>query len=67
MRDGPPLWIGATQRLSYSRPVKVFGIWRPVANDGTAHARLREALRGMEATESPHPASAQPVLRVRGR
>ena len=67
MREGPPLWIGATQRLSYSRPVKVFGIWRPVANDGTAHARLREALRGMESTESPHPASAQPVLRVRAR
>jgi len=47
--------------------VKVFGIWRPVANEGTAHARLREALRGMASTESPHPASAQPVLRVRER
>ncbi|UHQ20827.1 VTT domain-containing protein [Lysobacter sp. KIS68-7] len=67
LRDGAPLWIGTTQRLAYSRPVKVFGIWRPVANDGSAHAQLRKDLRGMTAVESVHPDSTLPVLRVRER
>jgi membrane protein DedA with SNARE-associated domain/membrane-associated phospholipid phosphatase len=66
-RDGTPLWIGATQRLQYGKPLKVFGVWRPVENDGTAHARVRTDLAGLPAVETPHPDSSQPVLRVRER
>ena len=65
--DGPPLWIGATQRLSYSRPLKFFGVWRPVPNDGSAHAQLRKDFTGLPMEEAAHPESSQPVLRVRGR
>ena len=66
-RDGPPLWIGATQRLAYARPLKAFGVWRPVANDGSAHAQLRKDLAGLPMQEAPHPDSMQPVLRIRER
>lgn len=64
-RDGPPLWIGATQRLAYSRPLRFFGIWRPVANDGSAHAQMRKDLAGLPMQEAVHPESSQRVLRVR--
>ena len=65
LRDGPPLWIGTTQRLHHSSPMKFFGIWRPVADDGSAHARVRADLSGMTAAEEVHPATSLPVLRVR--
>ena len=74
LRDGPPLWIGTTQRLHYARPLKFFGIWRPVADDDSAHVRVRADLMrreltgtstGMATLEAPHPESSQPVLRVR--
>lgn len=65
LRDGPPLWIGTTQRLHHSRPMKFFGIWRPVENDGSAHARVRADLSGMTAIETAHPETSQPVLRAR--
>jgi hypothetical protein len=48
LREGPPLWIGTTQRLHHSRPIKIFGIWRPVADDGSAHARVRADLSGYD-------------------
>jgi len=62
-----PLWIGATQQLHYSRPLKVFGLWRPVVDGDAAHARLRADLAGMQQSEQGHPESRQPVLRVRER
>jgi membrane protein DedA with SNARE-associated domain/membrane-associated phospholipid phosphatase len=66
-RERTPLWIGATQQLHYSRPLKVFGLWRPVVDGDAAHARLRADLAGMLQAEQVHPESRQPVLRLRER
>ena len=66
-RERTPLWIGATQQLHYSRPLKVFGLWRPVVDGDAAHARLRADLAGMLQSEQVHPETRQPVLRVRER
>jgi hypothetical protein len=67
LHDGPPLWIGASQRVHHSRPLKFFGLWRPVANDGNAHAYVAQDLSGMSSIEALHPMSTLPVLRVRER
>jgi hypothetical protein len=68
LRDGPPLWLGTTQTLRYSRPFGVFGIWLPTPDDGAAHDAVRDALDGYTLRESrhPHPQTPTPVLRVRG-
>jgi hypothetical protein len=74
LRTGPPLWIGTTQRLHYARPLKFVGIWRPVADDDSAHVRVRADLMrreltgtstGMATLEAPHPESSQPCCAVR--
>jgi LssY-like putative type I secretion system component LssY len=65
LADGTPLWLGSTQSLRYGRPLKMLGIWRPLANDGHAHAQLRTDLQGFAALEAPHPQSGRPVLRLR--
>jgi membrane protein DedA with SNARE-associated domain/membrane-associated phospholipid phosphatase len=64
LSDGTPLWIGSTQRLHWSRPLRVFGLWRPVGNDGRPHADLLRDLGGFAAVDAEHPASGQRVLRV---
>jgi hypothetical protein len=67
LQGGTPLWIGATQQLHYARPLKVFGVWRPVADEGAAHAQLRKDVAGWPQAETPHPDGKAPVLRVRER
>jgi membrane protein DedA with SNARE-associated domain len=67
LQSPTPLWIGATQKLHWSRPLKVFGVWRPVADEGAAHAELVEDLKGWTQQETPHPDGETPVLRVRER
>jgi len=62
-----PLWIGATQQLHFSRPLKVFGVWRPVADEGAAHAQLVKDLSGWTQQQDTHPDNGTPVLRVRER
>lgn len=65
LADGTPLWLGSSQSLRYGRPLKMLGIWSPLANDGHAHAQLRADLLGFVSIEAPHPQSRQPVLRLR--
>ena len=67
LSNGTPLWIGSTQRLHWSRPLRVFGLWRPVSNDGRPHADLLRDLGGFAAIDAEHPASGQRVLRVQVR
>jgi hypothetical protein len=63
--DGMPLWLGSTQTLHYTRPFDAFGLWQPQADDGGAHAALRDALDGFALHETPHPAAGVAVLRIR--
>ncbi len=67
LQGATPLWIGATQQMHYSRPLRYFGLWRPVADGGASHAELVQDLAGLPQHSGPHPASALPVLRVRER
>lgn len=62
--DGRPLWVGSSQTLRYSRPLKTFGLWTPEPDDGGAHARVRAALEPLGGEEAPHPDGALPVLRL---
>ena len=62
-----PLWIGATQQVHYSRPLKFFGLWRPVADGGMSHAQLVKDLAGLPQQSAVHPGSDLLVLRVRER
>ncbi|MFC7301295.1 bifunctional DedA family/phosphatase PAP2 family protein [Cognatiluteimonas weifangensis] len=62
--DGTPLWLGGTQTLRYARPFDAFGLWRPQADDGRAHAQLREALAGLPLRESAPADAGTAVLRV---
>ncbi|BCT92671.1 membrane protein [Lysobacter helvus] len=66
-RAGPPLWIGTTQRLRHGSAMRVASLWRPLPDDGLAHARLRQDLAGWTQAEAPHPDTARNVLRVRER
>ena len=59
------LWIGATQQVHYSHPLRVFGLWRPVADNGAAHAQLVRDLAGWPQRLSVHPTGGAQVLRVR--
>jgi hypothetical protein len=65
LRDGPPLWIGTTQRLHHSSADAVLRSGVPVADDGSATPAVRADLSGMTAAEEVHPATSLPVLRVR--
>jgi hypothetical protein len=67
LKDTTPLWIGATQQVHFSRPLKVFGLWRPVADGGLTHAQLVKDLAGLPQKSAVHPESELPVLRVRER
>ena len=53
--DGMSLWLGSTQTLHYTRPFDAFGLWQPQADDGGAHAALRDALDGFALHERPNP------------
>src|SRR5690606_21361445 len=64
-RDGTPLWIGTAQTLTHVRPFDLFGLWSPDADASGAYALLREDLRDLAPREDPHPASGEPVLRLR--
>lgn len=63
LADGTPLWIGATQTLRHTRPLGVFGLWQPEADDGAAYRAVREALHGLPLREGRH--DGVRVLRVR--
>jgi hypothetical protein len=66
LADGAPLWIGATQALSYEHPLGgLFGIWLPVNDDTAAHAAVARSLTGFPMRQAPHPQTMAPVLRVR--
>ena len=64
-RDGTPLWIGTAQTLTHVRPFDLFGLWSPDPDARGAYALLRSDLAGLEQEEDPHPASGEPVLRLR--
>lgn len=64
-RDGTPLWIGTVQTLVHVRPFDLFGLWSPQAETDSAYARLADDLAGLGFEEAPHPASGDPVLRLR--
>ena len=64
-RDGTPLWIGTAQTLTHVRPFDLFGLWSPDPDARGAYALLRSDLAGLEQQEDPHPASGEPVLRLR--
>ena len=66
-RGATPLWIGATQQLHFSRPLRIFGLWRPIADGAASHEALVEDLAGMPQQSQVHPESRRPVLRVRER
>ena len=63
--SGQPLWIGSTQTMRYLRPIPAVGLWMPQTDDGTAHARVRVALEGLQIAESAHPDGDLPVLLLR--
>ena len=68
LRDGPPLWVGTTQQLHHARVLKILSLWRPVEEHGAARAQVRRDLAGQVIQEeTTHPATSQPVLRVRQR
>lgn len=65
LSDGSPLWIGSSQRLQYTRPLGVIGLWQPLdTNNTTVHRRVREAVQDLDTVESAHPVSGLPVLRI---
>src|SRR5690606_9321520 len=64
-RDGTPLWIGTAQVLAHQRPFDLFGLWSPQSDAETAYGLLRGDLGGFAMREGTHPASGQPVLRLR--
>ncbi|GAA5081976.1 bifunctional DedA family/phosphatase PAP2 family protein [Lysobacter panacisoli] len=63
--DGTPLWLGTTQTLRLNKPLDAVALWLPVSDDGTAHARVREALSDLPSQQERHPHGQSPVLRVR--
>lgn len=65
LEGGEPLWLGTSQTLGLAHPLGVISLWRPVPDDGQAHALVASALSGMEQQSSTHPQGATPVLRVR--
>ncbi len=66
LADGTPLWIGATQALSFEHPLGgLFGIWLPANDDAAAHAAVQRSLTGFPLRQAPHPQASAPVLRVR--
>jgi hypothetical protein len=63
--DGTPLWMGTAQTLRYQKPLRAAALWLPVADDGDAHAQVREALRAFTPVEATHPDGGGLVLRLR--
>jgi hypothetical protein len=63
--DGTRLWLGTAQTLRYLRPLRAASLWLPVADNGNAHAQVREALQAFHPVETPHPQDGVPVLRLR--
>lgn len=64
-RDGTPLWIGTVQTLAHQRPFGLIALWAPDADVDAAYALLRDELGAFAPREDAHPASGQPVLRLR--
>lgn len=65
LHDGTPLWIGGTQTLRYTHPLGAFWLWQPDPNDGSAHAALVEAVRGMRMRDGARAdAAGLRVLRI---
>lgn len=67
LSDGTRLWMGTAQTLQYQKPLRAASLWLPVADDGFAHAQVREALQSFQPIEAPHPHSGAAVLRLRTR
>ncbi|QNP41521.1 bifunctional DedA family/phosphatase PAP2 family protein [Lysobacter solisilvae (ex Woo and Kim 2020)] len=65
LSDGTPLWVGTAQTLQYQKPLRATSLWLPVADDGFAHAQVREALQPFQPIEAAHPQSGAMVLRLR--
>lgn len=66
LSDATPLWMGTAQTLRFEKSLRVVAFWLPVADDGRAHAQVREALAPFEPVEAIHPLGG-PVLRMRTR
>lgn len=62
---GQPLWIGTAQTLELTKPFGLISLWRPVPDEGAAHALVRDASRAFAAREAIHPDGSSPVLRIR--
>lgn len=65
LRDGTPLWIGTTQRLHYSSPFGLFGLWVPDSDDGSVHRDVAAAMAGLQVDDSGSTPSSPAVLRIR--
>ncbi|MDV3255118.1 MAG: VTT domain-containing protein [Lysobacter sp.] len=65
LANGTPLWLGTAQTLQASKPFGAAVLWRPVDDDGAAHAIVRTHLGGLDVLEAPHPDNAVHVLRIR--
>lgn len=63
--DGMPLWLGTTQTMRYTRPLRVFGLWQPQPDAREAYIALRADLQSFEHIEDTHPQTGEPVLRLR--
>lgn len=63
--DGRPLWLGTAQTLEFTQPLGLLSLWRPVSDDGAAHALVREGARAFAMRESLHPDGGTPVMRIR--
>jgi len=63
--NGVPLWVGTSQTLRYLKPLRTASLWLPVADNGGAHAQVREALRAFDPIEAPHPQDGSLVVRLR--
>jgi membrane protein DedA with SNARE-associated domain/membrane-associated phospholipid phosphatase len=62
--DGTMLWFGSTQTLAWTHPLHAFGLWRPVADGGAAHAALRTAIGDAFPVRESASGAAR-VLRIR--
>ncbi|WP_457096925.1 bifunctional DedA family/phosphatase PAP2 family protein [Lysobacter sp. P5_B9] len=67
LSDGTPLWLGTAQTLRYQRALSAASLWLPVADEGYAHAQVREALQSFHPAEAAHPDGGGLVLRMRSR
>ena len=65
LANGTPLWMGTAQTLRYRKPLRFASLWLPVADEGFAHAQVRQALQGFQIVEAPHPQGGGLVLRLR--